>query len=801
MTRPSHPHMTPGAGNPAPGVVHRNAMMRRFGPGFVGVLAWAWVGTAAAQAGDSAAARDGRREVRRRDVTTALLATAFRDSSARALLARARAARLVTDRALRAYQARTWQRATMGLRFGSDGPERIFWRQEQVGEVTWTRDGGTAVRVTGLRSATPAAPGTVQGGPPPPLPWFPGKEQLWVGTGGIVTAEVDERRTINPLATGSEAYYTYATGDSTVMVLGVERLVLRELRVRPREPGWNVAVGSYWFDAATGQLVRATYRLTLPVNLSDRANAAIRRGDARIPRMFRMVAFPITGEISAITVEYGRYAERFWLPRVQVAEGEVRANVATIPVTYEERFRYDAVESETMPAVVALPPRTTVAGDEALPLPPMFDSLRGLPAEERRRIFQDYTRQVAASRARQCATGANFRVPLRRYNGAVIGVQEQPCDSSALASSAAFDGPLFPPDERPFAREASAELARELGLAVQSGYAPRPVEWAWPTERGLVRFNRVEGLSLGVGARQDLGAGYAWQGAVRVGLGDAWPNAELDLARSNGRTTVRAEGYRRLSSLNDWGMPFSFGESLLAVTAGRDEGFHARTSGAAVTLERDGAWRWELRGFGERVATAALATRETGLLGWDTRRLGTFVAAREGWYGGVAARARRTFGGDPDGWRLFTDLRGELAGGPVTYGRASAELSVRRAVGRMSLAATGAAGEGLGDVPQQRWWWLGGARTVRGQLAGTQAGAAYHLAQVEAGWRVGVVRPLVHADIGWAGVPTERTRGQPLSGAGLGFSAIDGLVRVDVSRGLAPVRAAWRVDVTFDARF
>jgi len=52
-----------------------------------------------------------------------------------------------------------------------------------------------------------------------------------------------------------------------------------------------------------------------------------------------------------------------------------------------------------------------------------------------------------------------------------------------------------------------------------------------------------------------------------------------------------------------------------------------------------------------------------------------------------------------------------------------------------------------------------------------------------------------------AGVPTERTRGRPLSGAGLGLSAIDGLVRVDVSRGLAPVRAAWRVDVTFDARF
>ena len=751
-----------------------------------------------AQATDTTA----RREVRRRAVTPALLASAFRDTAARALLEKARAARLVTDQALRAYQAHTWQRATMGLRFGSDGPERIFWRQEQTGEVTWTRDGGTAIRVTGLRSATPAAPGTVQGGPPPSLPWFPGKEQLWVGTGGIVTAEVDERRTINPLATGSEAYYTYAIGDSTVMTLGPERLVLRELRVRPREPGWNVAVGSYWFDASSGQLVRATYRLTLPVNLSDRANGAIRRGDARIPRVFRMVAFPITGEITAITVEYGRYAERFWLPRVQVAEGEVRANVATIPVTYEERFRYDAVESDAMPAVVTLPPRTTVAGDAALPMPPMFDSLRGVSAEERRRVFQEYNKQVAASRAKQCASGAVFRVPLRRYNGAVIGVQEQLCDSTALASSAAFDGPLFPPDERPFAREASAELDRELGLGAQSGLSPRPVEWAWPTERGLVRFNRVEGISIGVGARQDLGAGYAWQGAVRVGRGDLWPNVEVALARTNGRTTIRGEVYRRLASLNDWGAPFSFGEAVLAVTAGRDEGFYARTSGAAVTLEREGTWRWSVRGFGERVATAGLATSEHGLLGWDAGRLGVAVSAREGWYGGVATRARRTFGGDPDGWRVSADVRGEGASGAATYARASGELAVRRAfAGAGSLLLVGSAGDGAGEVPPQRWWWLGGARTVRGQMAGTQVGAAYHLAQAEVGWRGGVVRPLVHADIGWAGASAARMTGRPMSGVGVGVSAIDGLVRVDVSRGVAPVRRGWRVDLVFDAWF
>lgn len=742
-------------------------------------------------------------EVQRRSVTPALLASAYADSGARGLVAKARAARLRTDQALARYVARTWQRATLGLKLGADGPERVFWRQEQAGRVTWRRTGGATIEVEGLRTASPGAPGVLQGGPPPSLPWFPGKEQLWIGTGGVVQAEVDERRTINPLAEGSEAYYTYRLGDSTALLLpGGERLLLRELRVRPRAPGWNVAVGSYWFDDATGQLVRAIYRLTIPVNLSDRVQGAVRRGDARVPFALRALAFPVTGQITAVTVEYGRYAERFWLPRVQVAEGVVTANIATLPVTYEERFRYEDVVADTTGRLVTEGPAHTPPPDA--PMPPRWDTLRTKPPEVRREAFRAYTRALEASRARQCAQGPTWIVPVPRYGGQVPVVQATPCDTAALASDARFDGPIFPADERPFAREAGAEVDRALGLEAQPSIAPQRVRWQWPSERGLLRFNRVEGLSVGAGASQELGGGLSWTASARLGVADRWPNASVALARTNGRTTQAVRAWRGLASLNAWGAPFSFGESMLAVSAGRDEGFYARSAGVEVTLERDAAWRTTWRVAAERVTPAAVATERGALFGWDPARLGSAAAVTPGWYGLAGWRARRAFGADPRTWRLSTLADAEAGVGAARFGRLWVEASAVRGVGPLSLALTTSVGDGVGSgtgVPPHRGWWLGGARTVRGQMAGTQVGTAFHLAQAEVGWQLGAARLLAHADAGWAGASADRWRGRPLSGAGVGVSLLDGLVRVDASRGLAPARAGLRVDVSFDARF
>jgi len=108
----------------------------------------------------------------------------------------------------------------------------------------------------------------------------------------------------------------------------------------------------------------------------------------------------------------------------------------------------------------------------------------------------------------------------------------------------------------------------------------------------------------------------------------------------------------------------------------------------------------------------------------------------------------------------------------------------------------------VGEVPPQRFWFLGGSRTVRGHRPGTEAGDAFWLARAEIAHGLGVVRPVLFGDIGWAGDRrTWRDIGQPMSGAGAGITILDGLIRFDVARGITPKPGQWRVDAYVEGRF
>jgi hemolysin activation/secretion protein len=92
---------------------------------------------------------------------------------------------------------------------------------------------------------------------------------------------------------------------------------------------------------------------------------------------------------------------------------------------------------------------------------------------------------------------------------------------------------------------------------------------------------------------------------------------------------------------------------------------------------------------------------------------------------------------------------------------------------------------------------MGGVRTVRGQSPGTQSGDAFWLARAELGTRQGIVRPLLFYDAGWAGARNRWGGTRPQQGAGLGFGLLDGLLRVDIARGIYPAKR-WRMDFYLD---
>jgi hemolysin activation/secretion protein len=66
--------------------------------------------------------------------------------------------------------------------------------------------------------------------------------------------------------------------------------------------------------------------------------------------------------------------------------------------------------------------------------------------------------------------------------------------------------------------------------------------------------------------------------------------------------------------------------------------------------------------------------------------------------------------------------------------------------------------------------------------------------------RVGF-RPVVFYDVGWAGNRRDFTEpGRPMSGAGVGASFMDGLIRFDVARGIHPEKK-FRANLYVEARF
>ncbi|MGI8547296.1 MAG: hypothetical protein ACR2M1_08170, partial [Gemmatimonadaceae bacterium] len=258
--------------------------------------------------------RDSAASARRRasivPVTPALLATAFKDPAARLLLDRARTARLAQDSSLKAYDATTYERLSVGMKLGSFGRDRLLMRTERSSRVRWERGKGAVIDVTGARSALPMVTGMRTavdiGDKQLPIPYFPGRESLWIGS-GLAQADVSASSMIHPLAAGSEAYYTYATGDSLSLQLpGGRRILVRELRVEPRRSRWNVVVGSLWFDTASGQLVRGVFRMAEPMDLL--AVAKEEDGEdpkSDIPVLMRPLFTPMTGGVDVITVDYG----------------------------------------------------------------------------------------------------------------------------------------------------------------------------------------------------------------------------------------------------------------------------------------------------------------------------------------------------------------------------------------------------------------------------------------------------------------------------------------------------------------
>jgi hypothetical protein len=314
----------------------------------------------------------------------------------------------------------------------------------------------------------------------------------------------------------------------------------------------------------------------------------------------------------------------------------------------------------------------------------------------------------------------------------------------------------------------------------------------------LLRFNRVEALS--VGARQTVDFGpIAVDGTLRVATATGEPDAEVGIRRETAERRLRLAAYRRLAAANPAERPLGFGNSVGALLWGRDNGDYFRATGVVLRGAPPRSVRpWmEWRLFGEHQHPVST---ETGV---SLRGIGSDfafrpnIAAERADQAGVGLVLRPAVDRDLLGMRWGAELNVEAETGTFRFARPSLTLRSGLPLGSLDVALDASAGTSFGDVPVQSLWRLGGAGTLRGYDGSAAAGTAFWRGRGEVARGAGAARLALFSDVGWAGSRDAFTLQRPLWSVGAGVSVLDGLLRMDLARALrAPT--GWRLELYMD---
>lgn len=695
---------------------------------------------------------------------------AYRDPRAQELVRLARARRAVVDTRITAYETTAHER--LSARMAVAGAERLLFRRETAARIAWTPD-TVRIEVLGAREAQPLASAAAQLPPAslasmvPALAFDPVDSEMLLRFDSTVIR--------HPLAPGSEAHYRFASGDSARIRLPDGRAVrLLELRIAARRPDRRLINGAFWLDAETHAVVRAAFRLSQGYS-SSRSGVT-------------MVAPEFSGEVDHVAIEYGLWDFRWWLPRTIVARGVVRVAGMRLPLAYDRRYEGYRVEGDTASAAV-LATRPSPGLD---PLGPEEDGRRcrrrvrgsisinvgaGSPAGRDSAWEAEWREAAAAVAAGDSADAADDRCARVFVVSRAEGVD--------LVDSPEFEGSIYDEGEGPVSEADLRGLSELLREVPGSPWAVgRPGLRVLTPE--LVRYNRVEGLSLGARATLPLGPAEL-RAELRAGTTGEIGGRLSGIHSSPGLRTELA-AYRGLEAVQVASQPFSLASSAGAFFLGRDENDYFRGTGAELRFSPPAArsQRWDLRLFAER-QEAVEAETDGSLRGWID---GGFevrenLPAERLEQAGATLRLRAARGDDPAGLRARAELELHGETGDRAFGRPLLRLGADGLLGGGVGFGLGlAAGTAFGDVPVQRAWQIGGATTVRGHDPAALRGESLWLARAELTRGDPGFRLSLFGDAGWAGPSEEVWNARPLTGVGIGAAFLDNLVRVDLAHGL-----------------
>lgn len=300
----------------------------------------------------------------------------------------------------------------------------------------------------------------------------------------------------------------------------------------------------------------------------------------------------------------------------------------------------------------------------------------------------------------------------------------------------------------------------------------------------ILQYNRVQGLSLGVGYRQSLPvlSRTDLYGTVRYGFSDERVTGRATLMRDWQKGRIVLSGYHDIFDVDPFSPGRSFSNSLNGLLAGHDNGDYALADGGSGIVESSLGPTLDL-GVTVRIEQQhsipqAARSAVNDWLGGD----GVFPPnppVREGLFAGVTARLT---GVHRIRWNTALDLLGGA-------GRTAARVygaAVRSFGSRPKVTFKLNAGVGTEPALPQTLFRVGGVQTVRGFEYGTLHSPAFWSAQLDFTPVDGRVRPVVFLDAGQGSRLGHLFSSTALVGGGLGVSLLHGLVRLDFSRPISP---------------
>jgi len=743
--------------------------MNRIGSQLLAGLGWFAVAGVAATPAAALPQQSGRLEAR------PSVADTFRDEAARELIRRARAERGREAAGLASWEATIHERISVGLTTRDIRRERGLYTSERAGRVRWDSSGVETIRWFGIRRAVPIAgdAAEIELEEPENLVEFPvdpaGDRLILAGSPFH-----------HPLADSAAVWYRYASGDTMKVILPSGReVVLAEVRVEPRESGFDVLAGSLWFDLENAALVRGAFRPARPFDLDlDEPEEA---GD--VPGFLK----PITVTVETMIVEYALYDLRWWLPTRVRFDGEGRmGSLLQVPVVVE-LFARDMEVNE--PGL-----------DPTFPVPEGWTRTEIGPCEDAREMRRQARERRRRERDPDFEPEETDEVPAAETcedpEGPTRVILLPPAES--LDAWFATEEAREITDVKPFDADELNQIRDQVG---RIALPPAPTQPPAIRLAGF-RYNRVEALSGGLRADVPLDGQTRLRAEARIGLADLVPNLTASLVRRHGSGELEMAGYWKLTDTGDWGNPFAPLPSAHALLLAYDDAQYYRLAGASFGWKGGRPIRTEIRAFAEGHRNAPKAT-DVSLphLVSDTE-FPENVTAETVTLFGLRGRLRLQAGRDPQRPIYTASVWAEAAAGDRDYARFAAAGSAGLPLtAGLSIALEASAGSSLGAPPPQRYFYLGGVETLRAfpNAPDANRGTAFWLGRAELGTRNPALRFVVFGDVGWAGPRSEYSFEDPSISAGIGVSGLDGLVRLDVARSLrGRAGDAWRVYLSVD---